>query len=276
MPRNVNGDFSLVSGNPVISGTDITASWANSTLDDIATALSDSLSRTGQGGMAAPLTFGDGTAGAPGIAWAQETATGWYRAGTGDTRFTMQTYGDTLRAYNGVVSVRNADDTAWAAVVYYGGAGSVPNGTITDQTLVWNNTTSLWTLKAKNAGGELPTGTALNTALQWNNYTSVWEAVQPASVSSLINAGTATNQSTRWDNTLLKWVPNSNITMTDTGTLTAVSLVGPLTGTASNATQLAGQAAVRYPTSTTDSLQFVISATVPVVNNPAIITFVTA
>lgn len=226
--------------------------------------------------MAAPLTFGDGTLSAPGIAWAQETATGWYRAGTGDTRFTMQTYGDTLRAYQGVMSIRNLADTAWASIVYFGGPGSVPSGTITDQTLVWNNTTSLWTVKAKNAGGELPVGSSTLTALQWNDYTAVWEAITPAASTSLINLGTVTNQSTRWDNALLKWVPNSTITMTDAGVLTATTFVGALTGTATNSTQLAGQAAVRYPTSTTDSLQFIVSATVPVVNNPAIITFVTA
>lgn len=275
MPRNINGEFSLVSGNPVISGTDITASWANSTLNDIATALTDSLSRTGQGGMAAPLTFGDGTLAAPGIAWAQETATGWYRAGTGDTRFTMQTYGDTLRAFNGVMSIRNLADTAWASIVYFGGPGSVPTGTATDQTLVWDNTATLWTLKNKNAGGELPIGSSSNTALQWNNITSTWEAVQPAAVASLINAGTVTDQSTRWDNALLKWVPNSTITMTGTGVVTATTFVGALTGTASNATQLNSLAANNYTTCTPVGTKIDVRAALPGSPDPNTLYFLT-
>jgi hypothetical protein len=276
LPRNINGDFSLVAGNPVVAGTDIVASWANSTLDDIKTALTDSLSRTGQGGMLYALLFGDGTLADPGIAWSQETATGWYRAGTNDTRFTMQGFGDVLRFYNGDVFIRNSADSAWVAVVYQGGSGSVPAGTAEGQTLIWDNTGLEWDVKAKNAGGELPVGNATLDALQWNNTTLAWEAVQPEVISSLINAGTVTNQSTRWDNTLLKWVPNSTITMTDAGVVTATTFVGALTGTATNSTQLAGQAAIRYPTSTTDSLKFVISATNPTVNNLDTITFVTA
>jgi hypothetical protein len=188
----------------------------------------------------------------------------------------MQGFGDVLRFYEGNLYIRNAADNAWVAVVYSGGSGSVPAGTSEGQTLIWDNTNSEWDIKNKNAGGELPVGSAILDSLQWNTTTLAWEAVQPEVISSLINAGTVTNQSTRWDNTLLKWVPNSTITMTDAGVVTATTFVGALTGTASNATQLAGQAAIRYPTSTTDSLKFVISDTNPTVNSLDTITFVTA
>lgn len=57
MPRSVSGSYSLVSGNPVTTGTIIDATWANNTLADIAAALSDSLSRTGNGGMQANLSL---------------------------------------------------------------------------------------------------------------------------------------------------------------------------------------------------------------------------
>lgn len=43
MPRNASGLYSLPSGNPVIPGTRITSNWANTTLGDIATALTQSL-----------------------------------------------------------------------------------------------------------------------------------------------------------------------------------------------------------------------------------------
>ncbi len=58
MSRNNTGTYALPTGNPVQFGTLISPIWANSTLNDIATALSDSLSRSGKGGMTAPLNMG--------------------------------------------------------------------------------------------------------------------------------------------------------------------------------------------------------------------------
>lgn len=79
MPRNASGTYTLPSGNPVVAGTTIEASWANTTLDDVATELTNSLSRTGAGGMLAPFRLSDGTAGAPGVAFLNETSSGLYR-----------------------------------------------------------------------------------------------------------------------------------------------------------------------------------------------------
>lgn len=47
MPRNGSSVYSLPAGNPVISGTVIATTWANTTLTDIATALTNSLSTDG-------------------------------------------------------------------------------------------------------------------------------------------------------------------------------------------------------------------------------------
>lgn len=48
MSRNGSGTYSLPSGNPVSSGTTISSTWANNTLSDIASALTQSLSKDGQ------------------------------------------------------------------------------------------------------------------------------------------------------------------------------------------------------------------------------------
>jgi hypothetical protein len=48
MSRNGSGLYSLPAGNPVVSGTTITSNWANSTMNDIASALSGSLASDGQ------------------------------------------------------------------------------------------------------------------------------------------------------------------------------------------------------------------------------------
>jgi hypothetical protein len=48
MSRNGSGTYSLPAGNPVVGGTTITASWANTTLNDVASALTGSLAADGQ------------------------------------------------------------------------------------------------------------------------------------------------------------------------------------------------------------------------------------
>jgi hypothetical protein len=91
MSRNSSGTYSLPGGNPVVTGTTITSSWANTTLSDIATALTDSLSRTGLGGMQAGLPLFDGTLSLPGLSWATELTSGFYRAGANDYRWVNST-----------------------------------------------------------------------------------------------------------------------------------------------------------------------------------------
>ena len=90
MPRSGTGTYTLPSGNPVVTGTTIEANWANSTLSDVASTLTDSLSRSGQGGMTAALRIADGTQSAPGVGFANETQSGFYRAGTGEVWAVVQ------------------------------------------------------------------------------------------------------------------------------------------------------------------------------------------
>jgi hypothetical protein len=48
MSRNGSGTYTLPAGNPVVTGTTISSTWANNTLTDIATALSNSIAADGQ------------------------------------------------------------------------------------------------------------------------------------------------------------------------------------------------------------------------------------
>lgn len=86
MSRNTGGNYSLPTGNPVVSGTTITNTWANGTLGDLASEMTDSLNRSGKGAMLAPLKIVDGTAAAPALTWAADPDSGIYRAGDGDVR----------------------------------------------------------------------------------------------------------------------------------------------------------------------------------------------
>lgn len=83
MPRNSSGVYTLPSGNPVVPGTTIDAAWANDTMEDMANELTNSLSRTGAGGMLAPFRIADGTVTGPGLSYLNETNTGLYRSGAG-------------------------------------------------------------------------------------------------------------------------------------------------------------------------------------------------
>lgn len=89
MPRDATGNYTLPAGNPVITHEPIESAWANSTMPDIAAALTDSLSRNGNGGMLVPFKFADGVAAGPGMSWVNEPTSGWYRAATNDFRYSV-------------------------------------------------------------------------------------------------------------------------------------------------------------------------------------------
>lgn len=92
MPRNSSGAYTLYTpGNPVVTSTVISSSWANNTLSDIATAMTDSLSRSGDGGMLAGLELANGTSAAPGLSWGSDLTSGLYRAGASDFRWVNAT-----------------------------------------------------------------------------------------------------------------------------------------------------------------------------------------
>lgn len=55
MSRNGSGTYSLPAGNPVVTGTTISTTWANTTLNDIASALTGSLASDGQTPMTGNL-----------------------------------------------------------------------------------------------------------------------------------------------------------------------------------------------------------------------------
>jgi len=59
MSRNGNGTYNLPAGNPVVSGTTISSTWANTTLSDIASALTGSIASDGQTPMSGTLNMTD-------------------------------------------------------------------------------------------------------------------------------------------------------------------------------------------------------------------------
>jgi hypothetical protein len=61
MSRNGSGTYTLPAGNPVVTGTNITSSWANTTLSDIAAGLTQSVAADGQTPMTGNLNMTNNT-----------------------------------------------------------------------------------------------------------------------------------------------------------------------------------------------------------------------
>jgi hypothetical protein len=61
MSRNGTGTYNLPAGNPVVTGTTISSTWANTTLTDIATALTNSVATDGQTPITGALIGPNGT-----------------------------------------------------------------------------------------------------------------------------------------------------------------------------------------------------------------------
>jgi hypothetical protein len=61
MSRNGSGTYTLPAGNPVVTGTAITTSWANTTMSDIAAGLTQSVAADGQTPMTGNLNMTNNT-----------------------------------------------------------------------------------------------------------------------------------------------------------------------------------------------------------------------
>ena len=121
MPRDASGNYSLPTGNPVISGTIIEADWANTTLPDIGNEITQSLSRSGEGGMLAPLKHTDGSSTLPSITFLNEISSGLSLAGTNDVRMSIGTV-DRMRWTATAVQLWNG--VGWDDILVSGSIGT--------------------------------------------------------------------------------------------------------------------------------------------------------
>jgi hypothetical protein len=157
MPRNGSGTYTLPAGNPVVAGTTIEATWANTTLNDVATEMTGSLSRAGSGGMTGPLRLDAGSAAVPALAWSTETTTGLYRAGANDVRLAVAT-SDVMRWQAAGVSVTGT--LGVSAAVTLSTTLAVTGAATLSSTLAVTGTTTLTGAATLTANPTLSAGTA--------------------------------------------------------------------------------------------------------------------
>ena len=170
MSRNGSGTYTLPAGNPVVTGTTISSTWANNTLTDIATALTGSLAADGQTTATGNLKMGnnritglaDGLASTDAATVSQVTAS---VAGLG----TMSTQNaNNVAITGGAISGTTASFTTFTASGTASftstGAVKVPVGTTAQQPtpvtgmIRFNSTTSLYEGYGASAWGALGGG----------------------------------------------------------------------------------------------------------------------
>jgi hypothetical protein len=100
MARNGSGTYNLyVPGNPVVTGTTISSTWANNTLNDIATALTNSIAKDGQTTPTANLPMGTFKLTGLGVGSAATDSVNMSQLQSGATRHLTGTAGtDTITA----------------------------------------------------------------------------------------------------------------------------------------------------------------------------------
>jgi len=120
MPFNGSGTFSIV--NTFVPNTTILSSAVNANFTDIATGLSDCLTRDNQAGMTAVFRAVSGSVSAPGSTFNSDTTSGLYLSATGIPGFVAHSLGMLLNTMNYV---------ATSATVSAGGSGYAVGDTIT-------------------------------------------------------------------------------------------------------------------------------------------------
>ena len=163
MSRNGSGTYTLPAGTAVSAGGTIESSWANTAFNDLEAELTDSLSRSGNGGMSAPLKLANGSEAAPAIAFTTAAGHGFYyvsatewrgtAAGTAVTRHvsaasnmdSFQVYDTTASAWR-TLGTKVAQDTLADRVTVNEGDMTAAEGRLTvNEADIDTNTASIGT-----------------------------------------------------------------------------------------------------------------------------------
>jgi hypothetical protein len=129
MPRNSSGNYTLPAGNPVVTGTTITSTWANTTMQDIGSEVTNSLDRQGRGSMLAAFKLVDGTVAVPGLSFGSETTTGVSRPSAG--RFSISVLAAEIFAATATGAIITGGLAVSGGFTFGAGVIAAPLGTVT-------------------------------------------------------------------------------------------------------------------------------------------------
>jgi hypothetical protein len=120
MPRDAFGVFTPIAPqNPVVAGNVIVAADFNDTMDDIATALTESVNTAGTVGFTAPILAPNGNAAGPGYSFTSDATEGMFRMvghiGISENGAEVARFGST---YSGIVTnFKYVADATWPAAM---------------------------------------------------------------------------------------------------------------------------------------------------------------
>lgn len=159
MAYNGAGVFSLVAGNPTVTGTTITSTWANNTLSDIATGLSTCITKDGQTTITANIPMSSFKLTGLGVATVTGDALSYGQAATVTTLVTSTSYvpsGGTVDLSSAVATATTQSlgdsstklaTTAFVAGTAFSSALPAQTGN-SGRTLTTNGTTASWVGRA--------------------------------------------------------------------------------------------------------------------------------
>jgi hypothetical protein len=185
MSRNGSGTYNLPAGNPVVTGTTITTTWANTTLNDIAASLTGSVAADGQTPMTGALNMANNKV----TALATPTAS---------TDAVTKAYADALIAGNGTMASQNANNVSITGGAIDGttiGATTASTGKFTDLSASGN-------VSFTSTGGvQIPAGSTaqrpaspVNGDIRYNTTTKQYEGFTTVAAQTTIT--TITNVTT--------------------------------------------------------------------------------
>lgn len=178
MSRNGSGTYTLPAGNPVVTGTTIASSWANTTLSDISSALTQSVASDGQTPMSGNLNMASNKI----IALATPTAT---------TDAVTKAYADALVAGGSAGVFTSVTDSGLTSgrVTYAGTAGLLQDSA----NLTFNGTT-LTTTGISTSNNLTFTGTGNRITGDFSNATVANRVLfQSSTTNGLTNLGAIPN-----------------------------------------------------------------------------------
>lgn len=194
MSFNGSGVFNLYSpGNPVVTGTTISSTWANNTLSDIATGLSTAITKDGQTTITANIPFngnkitglGAGTARTDAASLASiQDGTGIYVATVGGTADAI-----TLSPSPSIASYTAGQAFYWIASGANTGAATLQvSGIASPKALTKNGSTAL-------AAGDIPSGALVGARYDGTRFQMVATptTIAPDSVTNAMLAEMAAN-----------------------------------------------------------------------------------
>jgi hypothetical protein len=235
MSRNGSGTYNLPAGNPVVTATTITSTWANTTLSDIGTALTGSLAADGQTPATGNLNMNNNKV----TALATPTVS---------TDAVTKAYADALVVGNGTMASQNANNVAITGGTINGttiGATTASTGKFTDLTASGD-------VSFTSTGGlQIPVGTTAQrpaapvngdiryntTRKQYEGFTTIAAQTTITTITNVTTTATATtaanhNMQTGDYVTITGCTPSSyngsfSITVTASNAFTYVMLTNP-------------------------------------------------